>query len=109
MIEYNQSQRDALASAFKPEQRAQASLADYQNWADRLKAYAASITDPQLAPHARRLGDEAQQFVSLNAQIRGDTSVPADPAAPPTWTDAYVDLNRQFSGELAALDKACPA
>jgi hypothetical protein len=109
MIEYNKSQRDALANAFKPEQRAQASLADYQHWADRLNAYAASITDPQLAPHAHRLGDEAQQFVSLNAQIRSDPSVPADPAAPPAWTHTYVDLSRQFNSDLTALDTACPA
>jgi hypothetical protein len=109
MIDYNKSQRDALANAFKPEQRTQASLAEYQNWADRLKAYAATITDPRLAPQARRLGDEAQQFVSLNAQIRSDTSVPADPAAPPPWTETYIDLNRRFSSDLAALDQACPA
>ncbi|MGO9927075.1 MAG: hypothetical protein ACLPLP_13400 [Mycobacterium sp.] len=109
MIDYNKSQRQALANAFNPERGAQPSLDDYQRWADNMQAYATSITDPQLAPHAHRLADETQQFVSLNAQIRNDTSVPADADAPPSWAQTYANLNQQFNDELGILDKACPA
>jgi hypothetical protein len=109
MIDYNKSQRHALAKAFNPEQGSQPSLDDYQNWANHMQAYATSITDPELAPRAHRLADEAQQFVSLNAQIRNDASVPTDPEAPPPWAKTYVNLNQQFNADLRALDRACPA
>ncbi|HWT50186.1 MAG TPA: hypothetical protein VN255_17000 [Mycobacterium sp.] len=57
MIDYNRSQRQALARAFDPERRTQPSLDDYQDWANHMQAYATSITDPELAPHARRLDE----------------------------------------------------
>jgi hypothetical protein len=109
MIEYNKSQRQALARAFNPERGIQPSLDDYQNWANHMQAYAASITDPELAPHAHRLADETQQFVSLNAQIRNDTTVPTDPEAPTPWAQTYANLDQQFNDELRILNKACPA
>ncbi len=108
MIDYNKSQRQALAMAFNLERGTQPSLDDYQNWANHMQAYATSITDPELAPYAHRLADETQQFVSLNAQIRNDMSVPADPEAPAPWAQTYANLNQQFNAELAALKKACP-
>ena len=109
MIDYNRSQRQALARAFDPERRTQPSLDDYQDWANHMQAYATSITDPELAPHAHRLADDTQQFVSLNAQIRNDTSVPTDADAPPSWAQTYANLNQQFNDEFGILDKACPA
>jgi hypothetical protein len=109
MLDYNKSQRHALAKAFRPEEGAQPSLDDYQNWANHMQGYATSITDPALAPHAHRLADAAQQFVSLNAQIRNDTTEPADPEASPPWVQTYATLNQQFNAELGALDKVCPA
>jgi hypothetical protein len=108
MIDYNKSQRQALAKAFDLERATQPSLDDYQNWANHMQAYATSITDPKLAPHAHRLADDTQQFVSLNAQIRNDMGMPADPETPAPWVQTYANLNQQFNAELAALNKACP-
>jgi len=108
MIDYNKSKGRILANAFNPEQGTEPSVGDYQNWANHLQTYANSITDPDLAPHAHQLADEANQMVTLVRQARNDTSVPADPQAPPPWAEPYAKLSRQFRSELQALDKACP-
>lgn len=109
MIDYNKSQSRILANAFNPEQGTQPSVSDYQNWANRLQSYASSVKDHDLAPHAHRLADEANQMVALVSQARNDTSVPADPQAPPPWAAPYAKLSQQFRAELQALDKACPS
>jgi hypothetical protein len=70
---------------------------------------AARITSADLAVHARRLVDDADKMVELVKKTRSDTSVPADPGAPPSWAQPYADLSKQFRSELVALDRACPA
>ena len=109
MIGYNKTQSQLLATAFTPNQDHEASVGDYQNWADQLRRYAGQITAPNLAPPAGRLADEADQLVGLVKQARADHSAPADPAAPPPWAKPYADLNAQFHANLVALDQACPA
>ncbi len=108
MINYNKSQGQAFAHAFDPDKGAQPSIADYQQWADHIRDYTASISDPALAPHAHKLADEAQQFVAFMTRVRNTSDEHEDPLAPPPWVQTYVDMNRQFNAELAALDKACP-
>jgi hypothetical protein len=108
MIDYNRSQGRILAGAFKPEQGSEASVSDYQDWANHLQGYAARIRASDLAIHAHRLADEANQMVELVKQVRSDTSVPADPGAPPSWAQPYAHLSTQFHSELVALNKACP-
>ena len=95
-----QGARPIFRHAFDPDKGSQPSIADYQTWADHIRGYTASITDPELAPHARRLADEAQQFVAFMAQVRNNTNENEDPLAPPPWVHTYVDMNRQFNAEL---------
>ena len=108
MIDYNQSQGRILANAFDPEQVREASASDYQNWANQLKLCADRISAPDLAVQAHRLADDANRMVELVKQARSDTSVPADPGAPPSWAQPYADLSKQFRGDLAALNRSCP-
>ncbi|MGE2818253.1 hypothetical protein ACQI5H_24400, partial [Mycobacterium heidelbergense] len=109
MIDYNTTQGQQLGTAFNPDTNTQPSISDYQNWADRMSAYASSIYQPDLAAHANRLADQARQMVALVAQARSDKTVPANPQAPPPWTHAYADLAKQTHTELTALNNACPA
>lgn len=73
-----------------------------------MQGYAARVKAPNLATHARRLADEANDMVGLVKQVRSDTSVPANPNTPPPWTQPYADLSKQFHSDLTALDSACP-
>lgn len=109
MVSYNKTQSQLLANAFAPDQDHQASIGDYQTWADQLRRYASQITAPNLAPPAGGLADAADQLVGLVKAARTDQSVPADPGAQPPWAKPYADLNAQFHGNLVALDQACPA
>lgn len=109
MIDYNKTEGRVLANAFNPEQGQEASISDYQDWANHLQADAARISLPDIATHAHRLADDANSMVELVKHVRSDTSVPADPGAPPPWAKPYADLHQQFSNELVALNKACPA
>jgi hypothetical protein len=109
MIAYNKPQRQVLSRAFDPEQGREASVGDYQRWADHLRGDAARIASADLGVHARRLADDADKMVELVKKARSDTSVPADPGAPPSWAQPYADLSKQFRSELVALDRACPA
>ena len=108
MIDYNKSEGRVLANAFNPEQGREASISDYQDWANHLQGYAARISLPDIATHAHHLADDANSMVELVKNVRSDTSVPADPSAPPPWARPYADLHKQFGNELVALDKACP-
>jgi hypothetical protein len=109
MIAYNKSQGQVLTRAFDPQQGREASVSDYQQWADHLRGDAARITSADLAVHAHRLADDADKMVELVKKTRSDTSVPADPDAAPSWAQPYADLSKQFRSELVALDRACPA
>lgn len=109
MVDYNKSQGRILANAFNPEQGREASVSEYQDWANHLQDDAARITVPDLATHARLLADGANKMVELVTQVRSDTSVPADPGAPPWWVQPYADINKQFHSELGALNRACPS
>lgn len=109
MIDYNTAQTKQLGAAFNPEAGTQPSVTDYQNWSDHMGSYATSIHQPDLAAHATRLADQTRQLVALVAQARSDTTVPADPQAPPPWANAYNQLVKQTHTELVALDNACPA
>lgn len=109
MIAYNKSQGKAFTDAFNPSQDREATVADYRKWADQMRSYSAQIHDPELSSYANQLAGEADQLVGLVQQARSDTSVPADPEAPPPWTQPYADLSKQFHGNLVALDHACPA
>jgi hypothetical protein len=106
MIDYNKSQGRILANAFNPEQGHEASISDYQDWANHLQADAARISLPDIATHAHHLADDANKMVDLVKQVRSDTSVPPDPSAPPPWAQPYADLHKQFSNELVALNRA---
>ncbi len=108
MIDYNKSQGRILANAFNPGQGREASISDYQDWANHLQGYAARMSLPDIASHAHHLADDANSLVELITRVRSDTSVPADPSAPPAWARPYADLHKQFGSELVALDKACP-
>ena len=108
MIDYNKSQSRILANAFDPDQGKEPSVSDYQNWANQMQGYAARINAPNLAAQAQRLADEANKMTDLVKQARSDTSVPADPSAPPPWARPYADLSKQFHSDLAALNRACP-
>lgn len=108
MIDYNTAQAKQLGAAFNPEQDTQPPVSDYQNWADHLGGYAAAIHQPDLADHASRLADHARQMVVLVTHARSNTTVPADPQAPPPWTHAYSELAHQTHTELVALNTACP-
>lgn len=108
MIDYNKSQGRVLANAFDPEQGKEASISDYQAWANQMRGYAARISSPKLAAHAHRLADQANSLAELIKQVRSDTSVSADPGAPPPWAQTYADLGKQFQKDLAALNSACP-
>lgn len=108
MIDYNKTQSRSLADEFVPGQGTQASVSDYQTWANQMQGYAGRINDPKVASHAHQLADDANKMVDLVKQVRSDTSVPADPGAPPPWAQPYADLGKQFQGDLRALDSACP-
>jgi hypothetical protein len=108
MIDYNKSQSRTLASAFEPEQGKDASVSDYQDWTNQMQGYAARINVPNLATHAHRLADHANKLTDLVKQVRSDTSVPADPGAPPLWAQPYADLSKQFQSDLMDLNNACP-
>jgi hypothetical protein len=108
MIDYNKSQGRILANAFNPEQGREASISDYQDWANHLQGYAARISLPGIATHAHHLADDANSMVELVKHVRSDASVPADPSAPPPWARAYANLHKQFGNELVALGKVCP-
>jgi hypothetical protein len=109
MIDYNKSQDQLLANAFNPEAGTQPSLGDYQNWANHLHDFAARITAPELASHAHKLADDAERMVTLVTQARADTSVLADPSAPPPWAQPYSELAEDFHSQLIALDESCVA
>jgi hypothetical protein len=108
MIDYNKTQSRSLADEFVPGQGKEASVGDYQNWADQMQGYAGRINDPKVASQAHQLADDANKMVDLVKQVRSATSVPADPGAPPPWAQPYADLGKQFHSDLKALDSACP-
>jgi hypothetical protein len=108
MIDYNKSQSQLLADAFNPDQDRQPAVSAYRAWADRLRQDSTRIAAPELAQHADRLADEADQLVGLVEEARTDKSVPADPDAPPPWAQPYAELSHQFHDNLVALDQACP-
>jgi hypothetical protein len=80
-------------------------VSDYQDWANHLQGYAARISASDLATHAHRLADDANKMVELVKEVRFDTSVPADPGAPPLWVQPYADLSKQFHGELVVPEQ----
>jgi hypothetical protein len=108
MIDYNKTQSRSLADEFVPGQGKEASVGDYQNWANQMQGYAGRISDPKVASHAHQLADDANTMVDLVKQVRSDTSVPTDPGAPPPWAQPYADLGQQFQSDLRALDGVCP-
>jgi hypothetical protein len=105
---YNKSQEKAIANAFNPDQDHEASVSEYQQWADHIRGDAARIRAADLAAHAQRLADDATKLVELVRQARSDTTAPADPDATPPWAQPYADLGKQFHNELEALNRACP-
>jgi hypothetical protein len=108
MIDYNKSQGRIIADAFNPERGDEASVSQYQDWANHLQDYAAHISSSELATHAHRLADDANKVVTLVKEARSDMSVPADPSAPPPWVRPSVDLSKQFRSELVSLNSTCP-
>lgn len=108
MIDYNRSQSHAIGAASDAEKGTEASVGDYQKWADQMQKYAAQIKDPALADHAHRLADLATKTVSVVQQARSDDSGPLAPTPPP-WAKTYAEMQTQSHTELVALNAACPA
>lgn len=108
MIEYNKSQGEFFADTFDPEEEREASVDDYRKWADQLRTYSTQISAPEVSEPASRLVTGADALVGLVEQARQDTSVPADPSAPPPWAQRYGELAEQFHDDLVALNDVCP-
>ncbi|PJK18945.1 hypothetical protein CSX11_28705 [Mycobacterium goodii] len=107
MIDYNKSQSAFFADAFDWEEGREASVDDYRRWADQMRAYSTQINAPEVSTPAARLAVGADELVALLVQARADTSVPADPSAPPRWAQRYGELATQFHDDLVALSDAC--
>lgn len=85
------------------------SAEDYQVWADGLAERAAAVNEPQLAEHARRVGELATQSVHLVDQLRVEENArELLDFGPPPSLETYAQVSAAFNDEVAALDAACP-
>ncbi len=81
---------------------------DYQAWAAHLGELADEVTEPDLAEHANRVADLADQTVSVVRQARDDVTRQPE-TAPPPWVSDYAKLNAEFATEVHLLGQRCPA
>ena len=103
LIEFNQRHNEALAANSDPNE---APLSDYEAWAAQLGSYATTITDPQLAPHAKAVADLAGQTVIVVKESR-DEAVQTPEPGPPQSAQKYAQVAVQFRNEITALNTAC--
>lgn len=84
--------------------------ADYRYWADGMRQRAGRVGAPGLAVHAHRAADLAQQSLTVMKQMQ-EQAAAQDPLSRQVPASAYTFavINREFTGQMRALQDACPA
>lgn len=115
MVEFNESQMALLQSrthvpaAGSHDEPLAPSEADYQKWADGLAQHAADVTEPELAEHARRAAELADQAVVVIRQFRVESnSRDILDLEPPPSVKTYGEVTGKLNAEMQALKSACP-
>ena len=86
-----------------------ASVADYERWADGLAERAGQVSDPDLASRSVRVADLAGQFAAGLPTLRAQTNVPAGSGQEaPKVAYEMAALNTAISEEIKQLTEACP-
>jgi len=106
LVDFNRVHDEAVTAQSEKNEPVELPLSDYQDWASHVREYAADISDPQLAPHARKVSDLAEQTVEIVKRARADNTSPTAPG-PPAWVQDYAKMNVEFEREMSALEQAC--
>jgi hypothetical protein len=106
LVDFNRAHHEAVTAQSEMNENVEIPLSDYQDWASRIHEFAADISDPQLAPHARKVSDLAEQTVEIVKRARTDNTPPTAPG-PPAWVQDYAKMNVEFDREMSALEQAC--
>ncbi len=104
LLEYNHEQTKVIS-----DKGDDASIADYERWADGLAERSGKVTDPELATQSVRLAQLAGQFAVKLPAARAQTNLPpgTDEQAPPIAYE-MAGINAQIGDALQQLLKACP-
>lgn len=115
LFEFNDSQTELLRSrthipaAGSYDEPSAPTADDYAEWAQGLKKHAAGVTDPELAKHARRVAELANQTVGVVEQFRGESSTrDLLDRDLPSSVEKYSEVTANFKDEMQALEEACP-
>jgi len=108
ILSSNDDHSSMVARNTDGETPAETSESDYQTWAAHLGELADEVTEPDLAEHANRVADLADQTVSVVRQARDDVNRQPE-TTPPPWVSDYAKLNAKFADELHLLGQRCPA
>lgn len=108
MIAYNRSHSERIAAQSDAENPEETSLSDYSSWATEMHTYASKISDRNLAAHAKRAADLAEQSVTIVEESR-DESNSTPLTTPPPWVRKYAEIDAEFRAEVESLSTACPA
>ncbi len=115
LVAFNQSQLALLQSrthtpaAGSRDEPSAPSESDYQAWAEGMQQHAAEVTKPELAEHAQRAAELAEQTVVVIRKFRSESSSrDVLNVEPPPSAKAYGEVTTELRGELQALESACP-
>jgi hypothetical protein len=104
LLEFNQEQTTLIEGKGD-----NASIADYEAWADGLAERAGRVTDPKLASDAVRVSDFANKFVTRLPALRAQTNVqPGSDQPTPPIVYEMAAINTQISEGIKTLRAACP-
>ncbi len=103
-LEFNQEQTKVIT-----EKGDNASIADYEGWADGLAERSGRVTNPDLAVQAVRVADLANRFVIKLPALRAQTNVqPGTEEQTPAIVYEMSAINTQISDGIRALNQSCP-
>lgn len=115
LIAFNKSQMEVLQSrthvpaAGSHDEPSAPGEADYQAWADGLEKHADEVSDPELAKHARRAAELADQAVVVIRDFRTESSNrDILDLEPPPSVKKYGEVTARLNSEMQALENACP-
>ena len=100
LIQDNKHFRDQMKASAGQKDSDPASAEEYHRWAQRMKDYADTISDPDLADQAKIAADRARRLADLVPRYR------AKPDDPATARD-YAGIGIEFGNAISRMEYAC--
>lgn len=108
LLDYNTARNQEARKNLGPDAIAEPRTPDYRDWAHGLSEHADQIRDTALAADAQALVADTEALAALADKANSGGFGHEDPLAPPPWTQAYVDLAKDFDAHKQNLLRACP-